>query len=327
MKLIVQIPCYNEAESLPLTLPGLPAQIPGVDEIELLVIDDGSEDGTATVAASLGVHHILRMPQHVGLAASFVAGLEACLKLGADIIVNTDADNQYHPEDIQALIQPILSGDAHIVVGDRGVATLEHFPPWKRALQRLGSWVIARASGMDIPDATSGFRAFSREAALRTVVLSEYTYTLETLIQAGAKRMVVKYVHVRTNPQLRPSRLVSSVPAYLAQSARTILRVYTMYRPLHIFTVFSALMILGGLALGIRFLYYLFIGQGSGHIQSLILTAVLLIVGFQVFLIGLVADLIGFNRQLMEEMLFRLRKWDLQHSSDQPSLSANKHAH
>ncbi len=325
MKLIIQIPCYNEAQSLPITIPGLPRQIPGIDDIDILVIDDGSEDDTTAVATSLGVPHILRMPQHVGLAASFVAGLEACLKLGADIIVNTDADNQYHPDDIQALIQPILNGEAHIVVGDRQVASLEHFPPWKRALQRMGSWLVAQASGMNVPDATSGFRAFSREAALRTVVLSEYTYTLETLIQAGAKRMVVRNVPVRTHPQLRPSRLVRSIPDYLAQSVRTIFRVYAMYRPLRVFTAFSLLMILGGFALGIRFLYFFFIGQGSGHIQSLILTAVLLIVGFQTFLIGLVADLIGVNRQLMEEMLFRIRKRDFQRSANTHHTQTNEH--
>jgi glycosyltransferase involved in cell wall biosynthesis len=243
----------------------------------------------------------------MGLAAAFTTGLDACVKNGADIIVNTDADNQYHAEDINLLVRPILEGRAQIVVGDRGVATSQNFSPVKRMLQRMGSWVVARISGMNIPDATSGFRALTREAALHTLVLNDYSYTLETLIQAGARRIPVEYVKIRTNPQTRPSRLIRSVPHYLANSSTTIVRSYTMYRPLRVFSIFGTIFILGVLALAGRFLYFYFNGQGSGHLQSVILAAVLLIVGFQVLLIGLVADLIGFNRKILEELLYRVK--------------------
>ena len=323
MKLIIQIPCYNEAQTLPVTVQALPRSLPGIDTIEYLVIDDGSIDGTDEVARQCGVHHILRLARHSGLAAGFVTGLEASLKLGADVIVNTDADNQYRAEDIQHLVEPILNGQADLVVGDRGVANLAAFSPSKRILQRLGSWVIAQASGVRTPDATSGFRAISRQAALRTLVLSEYSYTLETLIQAGAKRMSVMYVPVRTNPQTRPSRLMSNLPHYLANSTSTILRAYTLYRPLRVFTAVGVSMILIGVVLGVRFLYLNYIVRaGGGLIQSVILSAALLIVGFQVLLIGLVADLIGFNRKILEEVLFRLRSLELdeyQHRQPAPS--------
>ncbi|MBE3038981.1 MAG: glycosyltransferase family 2 protein [Chloroflexi bacterium] len=311
MKLIIQIPCYNEAETLPLTLRDLPRALPGIDVIEYLVIDNASTDLTAEVARQAGVHHIIHLPVK-GLAGAFIAGIEACLKHGADIIVNTDADNQYNAEDIQRLVEPILAGRAQLVVGDRGVATQKNFSPLKRLLQRLGSWVIAFASGIDTPDATSGFRAINREAALRTLVFSNYSYTLETLIQAGAHRIPVEYVPVRTNPPTRPSRLMHNLRHFMANQIATILRAYTMYRPLRVFTALSALMILGGLALGIRYLYFVLNGQGAGHIQSVILAAVLWIVGFQVFLIGLVADLIGFNRKIMEEVLYRVRKLEME---------------
>lgn len=318
MKLIIQIPCYNEAQTLPQTVQALPRQLPGVDRIEYLVIDDGSTDDTARVARQVGIHHIIHLARHSGLAVGFVVGLENSLKQGADLIVNTDADNQYQAEDIHKLIVPILEGRADLVVGDRGVGTLQDFSPLKRRLQRMGSWVIARASGVKTPDATSGFRAISREAALRTLVLSEYSYTLETLIQAGARRMAVEYVPVRTNPQLRPSRLMRSIPHYIANSTATILRAYTMYRPLRVFTFLGILMIGTGMLLGLRFLYLNYIiGQGTGLIQSVILSAALLIVGFQVLLIGLVADLIAFNRKIMEEVLYRLRSFELsQYESD-----------
>ncbi|MCX6036048.1 MAG: glycosyltransferase family 2 protein, partial [Chloroflexi bacterium] len=265
----------------------------------------------AEVARQAGVHHIICLPVK-GLAGAFIAGLEACLMQGADIIVNTDADNQYNAEDIQRLVEPILAGRAQLVVGDRGVATQKYFSPLKRLLQCLGSSVIAFASGIDTPDATSGFRAISREAALRTLVFSNYSYTLETLIQAGAHRIPVEYVPVRTNPQTRPSRLMNNLRHFMASQTATILRAYTLYRPLRVFTALSALMVLGGSALGIRYLYFVLIGQGSGHIQSVILAAVLWIVGFQVFLIGLVADLIGFNRKIMEEVLYRVRKAEME---------------
>jgi glycosyltransferase involved in cell wall biosynthesis len=317
LKLIIQIPCFNEALTLPHTIRTLPDRLPGVDVIETLVVDDGSKDETAQVACELGVNHVVRLQQHAGLAAGFAAGLEACLKQDADIIVNTDADNQYNADDILRLIEPILKGRAHIVVGDRGVATLEAFSPTKRILQRLGSWVIGRASGVNTPDATSGFRALSREAALRTLVLSEYSYTLETLIQAGARHMAVEYVPVRTNPQTRPSRLMRSIPHYLSNSGATILRAYTMYRPLRVFMGIGLFLLTIGTAVGLRFVYFYIFDRvnATGHIQSLILSAILLIVGFQTLLIGLLADLIGFNRKILEEVLYRVRRVELDQES------------
>ncbi len=311
MKLIIQIPCYNEAETFPVTLAELPRTLPGIDLIEYLVIDNASDDCTADVARNLGVHHVIHQPAR-GLASAFVAGIEACLGFGADIIVNTDADNQYNASDIQLLVEPILAGRAQIVVGDRGVATLKNFSFIKRLLQRLGSRVIALASGIDTPDATSGFRAISREAALRTLVLSNYSYTLETLIQAGARRIPVEYVSIRTNAVTRPSRLMTSLGSFLTNQTATILRAYTMYRPLRVFSALSFLLVLGGIALGIRYLIFALNGQGAGHIQSVILAAVLWIVGLQVFLIGLVADLIGFNRKIIEEILYRVRKLEME---------------
>jgi glycosyltransferase involved in cell wall biosynthesis len=311
LKLIIQIPCYNEALTLPHTLQALPRALQGIDVVEYLVIDDGSTDDTLQVARDNGVHHLVHLPQHSGLAAGFAAGLDACLRLGADIIVNTDADNQYHAEDIQHLIQPILNGKAQITIGDRRVGTQENFSPTKRTLQRIGSWIIARASGLETPDATSGFRAFSREAALRTLVLSDYSYTLETLIQAGARHTRIDFVPVRTNPQTRPSRLMRSIPHYLANSGVTILRAYTMYQPLRVFLAIGTIFLLGGLVLGGRFLYYYLNREGQGHIQSVILAAVLLIIGFQVCLIGLLADLIAFNRKIMEELVYRVRRLEL----------------
>jgi glycosyltransferase involved in cell wall biosynthesis len=330
MKLIVQIPCFNEAQNLAHTIAALPKAIPGIDIIEVLVIDDGSVDETYKVAEEAGAHHIIRMPSHLGLAAAYVTGLEACVKRGADIIINTDADNQYEAEDIPRLVEPILLGRAEIVVGDRGVAKHVEFSPAKRLLQRFGSWVIAAASGVQTPDATSGFRAITREAALRTLVLNEYSYTLETLIQAGARHMVVEYVPVRTNPKTRPSRLMRNIPHYLANSIATIIRAYTMYRPLRVFSAASLVLIFFGMAIGLRFIYYyivdtLIAGLGTGHIQSLILAAVLLIVGFQVMLIGLLADLIGFNRKIIEETLFRVRRLEMSHQ-DQNIRERNKHS-
>jgi len=317
MKLIIQIPCHNEAQVITQTIKSLPLSLDGFDSIEYMVIDDGSNDGTAEIAKAAGAHHIVKLPGHMGLAAAFTNGLDACIKNGADVIVNTDADNQYHSEDICLLVEPILNGRAQIVVGDRGVATLDAFSPSKRLLQRMGSWVVAQFSGMDIPDATSGFRALSREAALRTMVLNDYSYTLETLIQAGAHKMTVEYVKIRTNPQTRPSRLIRSVPHYLANSTATIVRSYTMYRPLRVFTIMGSIFILGGLAITVRFLYFYIIGQGMGHLQSVILAAILLIVGFQVILIGLVADLIGFNRKILEELLYRVRNLEVDHKDKQ----------
>ena len=256
MKLIIQIPCYNEANTLPITIKALPHQLAGVDTIEYLVVDDGSQDDTALVASNLGVHHIVQLPRHRGLAGSFVAGLEACLQRGADIIVNTDADNQYFADDIQLLIAPILDGSTDMVIGDRGVASHTEFSWGKRTLQRIGSWVLQHASGVQTPDATSGFRAISREAALRTLVLSEYSYTLETLIQAGARRMAVKFVPVRTNPQTSPSRLMNNTLQYLAYSTATVIRAYTMYRALRLFTILGTIFVFGGYFPGYPFFVF-----------------------------------------------------------------------
>jgi len=310
-KLIVQIPCFNEASTLPAALAALPRQIPGIDRIEILIIDDGSKDGTAEVARAAGVHHIVHFPRNLGLAAAFTAGLEESLRQGADIIVNTDADNQYEAKDIPSLIEPLLARRADIVVGNRQVASLPHFSPLKRRLQVFGSWVIGWASGLDTPDATSGFRAMTRDAALRTFVLSEYSYTLETLIQAGAGRMTVEYVPIGVNPQTRPSRLMRSIPDYIRKSTATILRAYTMYRPLRVFSVLGATLIVLGTIPGIRFLYLYSVGQRVGHIQSLILAAILIIVGFQVLLIAPLADLLSCNRKLLEEVIYRVRRLEV----------------
>jgi len=311
MKLIIQIPCYNEEATLPQTVRDLPRTLLGVDEIEYLVVDDGSTDRTVEVARELGAHHIVRLKQNCGLAVAFLAGLEAALAASADIIVNTDADNQYRGEDVARLVQPILEGRADIVVGDRGVAALEHFSPLKRSLQKWGSWVVQRAAGIAIPDATSGFRAFTREAALRLTVLSDYTYTLETLIQAGVRRMAVVYVPVRTNPQTRQSRLVRSIPSFMALSAVTIVRFYMMYHPLRVFATMGGILIASGVALCLRFLYFYLASGGIGHVQSLILASILTIIGFQVCLIGLIADLVMLNRKMLEETLYRVRQMEL----------------
>lgn len=310
MKLIIQIPCYNEAQILPKTLADLPKALPGFDAVETLVVDDGSTDETAKVARDYGVDHIVHLSRHLGLAQAFARGLDACLRLGADVIVNTDADNQYRAADIQRLVEPILNGEAEMVIGDRDVGSVRHFPLHKRVLQSIGSRVVSATAGLEIPDATSGFRAITREVALETMVLSNYSYTLETLIQAGARRVRVSFVPIDTNPPERPSRLFSSIRHYLVNSTVTILRSFAMYRALRIFTVISGLMLLSGVAIGIRFLVFYFQGQGSGMIQSLILAAIFLIVGFITFLIGLLADLVSFNRKILEEILYRVRKAD-----------------
>lgn len=311
MKLIIQIPCYNEEAALPDTLAALPRSLPGIDAIEVLVIDDGSRDGTLDVASAAGVDHIVSRRRNGGLAKAFAAGLEEALRQGADIVINTDADNQYEADDIEQLLEPILAGRADMTIGDRGVKAHRHFSAQKRALQQVGSWVVARASGLRTPDATSGFRAFTRDAALRLIVLSDYSYTLETLIQAGARRMAVEYVPVRTNAPVRPSRLMRSTPEFLTHSGTTIVRAYAMYRPLRVFTVLGVLAILAGAGLGVRFLVDYLPDGSAGRTQSLILAAVLLIVGAQTLLIGLLADLVGFNRKLMEEVLLRLRRLDM----------------
>jgi len=310
MKLIIQIPCYNEAQILPSTLSQLPESVEGFDQVAVLVIDDGSTDDTARVARENGANHIVRLSRHLGLAKAYTHGLDACVRLGADVIVNTDADNQYQANDIVKLVKPILEGQSEMVIGDRGVRTIDHFEPHKRLLQRIGSKVVSATAGFEIPDATSGFRAVTRKVALETIVLSNYSYTLETLIQAGSNKTRVSFVPIETNPPERPSRLFRSIRNYLLNSSVTIMRAFTMYRSLRIFTMISVFLVLIGAAIGIRFLVYYFQGQGSGMVQSLILAAVFLIVGFVTFLIGLIADLVSFNRKILEEILVRLRRQD-----------------
>ncbi|MEM7537887.1 MAG: glycosyltransferase family 2 protein [Chloroflexota bacterium] len=312
MKLIIQIPCFNEAETLPQTVADLPRSLPGIDVIEYLIIDDGSTDGTAEVARDIGVHHIIQLPQNRQLAYAFSTGIEACLRRGADIIVNTDGDNQYYGGDIEKLVEPILASRAQIVVGDRGASKLAVFSPLKRMLQGLGSWVVSQVSGIHTPDAPSGFRAFTRDAAMQMLVLSRYSYTLETLIQAGANGIPLENVPIRTNLPTRPSRLMKDLKSYLTQSGVTIIRAYALYRPLRVFSIIGSISIFCGAAIGVRFLYFYLNNMGAGHIQSLILAAILLIIGVQTLLIGLVADIIGFNRKILEEVLYRLRRQDVE---------------
>jgi glycosyltransferase involved in cell wall biosynthesis len=310
-KLIIQIPCFNEAATLPPTLRDLPRSLPGIDVIEYLVIDDGSRDETAAVARANGVHHVVQFERNRGLAAAFRAGVEESLRQGADIIVNTDADNQYQASDIATIVAPLVEHRAEMVVGDRGVGELPHFSYIKRRLQVFGSWVIGRAAELRTPDATSGFRAMTREVALRMIVLSDYSYTLESLIHAGSRKTAVASVRIGINPQTRPSRLMKSIPHYIRKSGVTILRAYTMYRPLRVFMTVGALLILAGCVPGVRFLWFYFSGDKIGHVQSLILAAILVIVGFQILLIGLLADLIANNRKMLEETLYRVRKLEL----------------
>lgn len=317
-KLVIQVPCFNEAETLPPTLAELPREVEGFDVVEIVVIDDGSSDNTAEVARANGVTEVTRFVQNRGLAAAFRAGLETSLRRGADVILNTDADNQYQAADIPKLLEPILAGRAEMTVGDRGVADLEGFSPIKRRLQRLGSWVIGRASGISTPDATSGFRAFTREAALRTLVLSDYSYTLETLIHAGVSRKAVEFVPIRVNPQTRPSRLMKSMSEYIAKSGVAIVRAYTSYRPIRVFTMTGITLIVLGMIPGIRFLFFYFGGDRVGHVQSLILAAILTIVGFQIVLFGFVADAIGRSRRMLEEIVYRVRVLELDDTDADP---------
>lgn len=311
MKLIIQIPCLNEEHTLPKTLEDLPKEIEGVDSIEILVIDDGSKDKTAEVAKNLGVHHILQFTNNKGLAKAFISGINESLKLDADIIVNTDADNQYFGGDIAKLIQPILEKEADIVVGDRQVETIGHFSPIKIFLQKFGSWVVRQLSGTQISDATSGFRAYSRDAAMQLNVVSDFTYTVETIISAGKKNLAIAHVPVKTNKKLRESRLFPSIRVYLQRSLVTMLKVYSMYRPLRLFTIAGGITFLLGFTIGCRYLFFFFMGQTEGHVQSLILSAILLIVGFQIIMIGIAAELISVNRQLLEDIQVRIKKDEL----------------
>ena len=307
MKLIIQIPCLNEAETLPETLKVLPRQVPGFTLVEWLVVDDGSQDKTAEVARALGVDHVVRHRRNKGLARAFITGLNECLRLGADVIVNTDGDNQYEADDIPKLVAPILEGKADIVIGARPINTHKHFSLTKKLLQKVGSWVVRQVSHTDVPDTTSGFRAFNREAAQRTMVFNEYTYTLETIIQAGHRKLAITSVPVRVNEVKRPSRLFRSIPAYVRQSIITIVRIYVIYRPFHFFGSIGLLFFLAGILIGVRFLYYYLTGDGSGHLQSLILMSVLLGMGFQTVLIAFVADLFAANRKMLEEIRYLQR--------------------
>jgi len=312
MKLIVQIPCLNEEKTLPITLSEIPRKIDGVDKVEILVIDDGSTDSTVRVAKENGVDYVISNKINRGLARSFFTGLDACLKLGADIIVNTDGDNQYEGSHIAQLIHPILEGKADIVIGDRQTHIIEHFSPFKKRLQKIGSWVVRKLSETDVPDAVSGFRAFSREAALQMNVLSPHTYTVETVIQAGKKHLAITSVPIKTNKKLRESRLFKSIPGFIVRSVTTMVRTYTMYQPLRVFFYVGGTLFSVGFLLSLRFLYFYFSTPGpTGHVQSVILAAVFLIIGFIMLMIGLVADIISFNRRLIEEMLVRVRKMEL----------------
>lgn len=310
MKLIIQIPCYNEEETLELAYNDLPRHIDGIDTIEYLIINDGSKDNTVAKAKELGFHHIVSFKQNKGLAKGFMAGIDACLHLGADIIVNTDADNQYCGEDIEKIVRPILDEKADIVIGERPIDQTEHFSWKKKKFQHLGSWVVRAASGTDIPDAPSGFRAYSREAALRLNVVNEYTYTLETIIQAGNNKIAMTSVPIRTNPETRPSRLFSSMWRYMKRSSTVITRSFVMYKPLKFFMTIGIILLLLGAVLGVRFLILLGMGEGGGHIQSLILTAILIMMGFQTVTIGLLGDTIAANRKLLEDVQYRVRKME-----------------
>lgn len=302
MKLIIQIPCLNEAETLAIAVAELPREVPGFNKVEWLIIDDGSTDDTVQVARDHGVDHVVQHTRNQGLARAFMTGLDACLRLGADVIVNTDADNQYNAADIPLLTAPILAGKADIVIGARPITEIEHFSPVKKLLQRLGSWVVRVASKTDIPDAPSGFRAISREAAGRLMVFSNYTYTLETIIQAGQKNMAITSVPIRVNGDLRPSRLVKSIPAYIKRSIITIVRIFVIYRPFRFFGTIGIMIFLVGFLIGLRFIWKWLEGQGDGHIQSLILASLLMGMGMQTILVAFLADLLAANRKLIEDI-------------------------
>lgn len=308
-KLIIQIPCFNEEGTLAIALNALPRQVPGVDVVEWLIINDGSSDKTIEVAKASGVDHVVDLGTHQGLARGFMAGLDACLRHGADIVVNTDADNQYNADDIPKLIEPILKGEAEIVVGARPITEIEHFSPLKKALQKLGSWVVRAASGTPVADAPSGFRAMSRKAAMQLNVFTQYTYTLETIIQAGQKNMAIVSVPIRTNGYLRPSRLMKSMRAYIQRSILTILRIFITYKPLRFFTIVGALPFATGALLSLRWLwYYLMVDSTRARVPSLILAAILILIGVQLWIFGIVADIIAVNRKLLEDIQQRVKR-------------------
>lgn len=311
MKLIIQIPCYNEAMHLPVTLKELPRQVNGFDSVEWLIINDGSTDETAEVAKANGVDHVISLTKNQGLAKGFQAGIDACIKLGADVIVNTDADNQYNAGDIEKLVAPILQGTADYVIGARPIEEIKHFSFSKKILQKIGSWVVRTISNTDIPDAPSGFRAISKNTALKLNVFNEYTYTLETIIQAGQKNMAICSVPIRVNRDLRPSKLVKSIPSYLKKSILTIIRIFVVYKPFRFFMTIGAILFGLGFLIGLRFLYFYFTEQGQGHVQSVILAGALLAMGFQTMLIAFIADLLSVNRKLLEDLQFRLKKIEI----------------
>ena len=308
MKLIIQIPCFNESETLSVALAALPREVDGFSSVEWLIIDDGSTDNTVEVALNNGVDHIVRHSQNKGLAVGFMTGINGCLERGADVIVNTDADNQYNADDIPLLCAPVLEGKSDIVIGSRPISSIEHFSLMKKVLQKIGSWVVRVASNTDVPDAPSGFRAISRDAAQRLMVYSEYTYTLETIIQAGRKNISIMAVPIRVNEDLRPSRLVKSIFSYIKRSIATIFRIFVIYKPFRFFSSVGAFLFTAGLILWLRFLYFYAIGSGGGHIQSVILGGVLFGMGFQTILIAFVADLLAANRKLMEDVRYKISK-------------------
>lgn len=310
MKMIIQIPCYNESETLEVALNELPKCIDGIDDIEYLIINDGSTDSTVDVARNWGVHYVVNFKRNKGLAKGFMAGLDACLRNGADIIVNTDADNQYCGEDIEKLVRPIIEGKTDIVIGERPIDETAHFSPLKKKLQHFGSWVVRMASKSDIPDAPSGFRAYSREAAMQLNVANEYTYTLETIVQAGRNKIAMTSIPIRTNEELRPSRLFSNMFGYVKKSMVTIIRAYMMYKPLKFFTGIGLVPIVAGIILGLRFIVYFCMGTGNGHVQSLILASMLIMIGVQTVVVGLQGDIIAANRKLLEDIQTRIRKID-----------------
>ena len=308
MKLFIQIPCLNEEETLPGVIRDIPRSLAGIDDVKVLVIDDGSSDRTVEVAYREGADYVIKLPYNQGLAKAFSTGVNTCLEMGADIIVNTDGDHQYSGQDVDRLIQPILQGKADIVIGDRQTKKLSHFSPLKKTLQKLGSRTVSLLSNVSIPDATSGFRAYSRDAALRLNVFSKFSYTLETIIQAGKNQMAVVHVPVHANGPERPSRLFSSLSVYLKRSIATILRIYVLYEPLRtLFYVGGAIFFVGALGI-LRFLYFYFTGSGNGHIQSLVISGVLLAMGFHVWVLGILADLVSINRRLSEEILYRMKR-------------------
>jgi len=312
MKLIIQIPCYNEAETLAIALGALPREVEGFNKVEWLIINDGSTDETVKVAKECGVDHIVNFKHNQGLAKGFMAGIKECLRQGADVIVNTDADNQYEAQDIPKLVKPILEHKAEYVIGARPISQTEHFSPAKKFLQKLGSWVVRKASRTNIPDAPSGFRAMSRECAIQLNVYNNYTYTLETIIQAGQKNMAITSVPIRTNEDLRPSRLLSSIPNYIKKSVVTIVRISVVYKSFQFFMSIAAILFGLGLVLGLRYLYFYFIGEGDGHVQSVILAGVLMGMGFQTGLIAFIADLLSVNRKLLEELRMEQMKVSLE---------------